>query len=154
MEKRAWLRIAATSALFGVFLVAGCLTTEVRLGAGAAKLNGNLKYSASGQVLCMWNGSDQYPTWTATIPEAGDYEVAINYACPTEYSGTPIAVSIGNQTLTARVNGTGSFGNFITETVGHVKLPAGKYEVKVQPTSNPQKWVMDLNEVLLTKTYK
>ena len=101
----------------------------------------------------MWNGSDQFPSWIVTVPEAGDYEVAINYACPNQYSGTPIAVSIGNQTLAARVNGTVSFGNFITETIGHVKLAAGKYEARVQPTSKPQKWVMDLREVVLTKTF-
>ena len=137
--------------LVAISLCAGCATQRVGLDAGSATLHGNLKYSAAEKVLCHWNSLDQFATWSATIPEPGEYDVSITYACPNGDSGSEVRITIGDKVLTKTVNGSSGWGKYMTETIGSVSLTEGTYEVKVAPTKKPSRWVMDMKEIVLSR---
>lgn len=146
------MRVTTLGGVLAVIgLCAGCATQRIGLDAGSATLQGNLRYSAAEQVLCYWNGLDQSATWTATIPESGEYNVSITYGCDDSSSGSEVTVAIGEKVLTKTVGGTSGWHQFTTEKVGCVSLSAGSHIVKITPTKKPGAWVMDLKEITLTK---
>lgn len=131
--------------------VAGCAPKQVVLDAGSARLHGDLKYSGADKVLCYWNSIDQSATWSANVPEPGEYELSITYACPIGESGSEVAITIGDKTLTKTVNGSSGWDNYITETVGRVVLNAGGQDVEVTPTRKPGSWIMNMRQITLMK---
>ncbi len=144
------------AAVFGGVLVvfglcAGCATQRISLDGGSATLHGNLKYSAERNILINWDSLEQFATWMVDIPQSGDYEVAITYACPLHISGSEVSITIGDQILTKRVHGTNGWNKYITETVGNVSLTAGTHEVKIMPTEMPYTYVMRMKEISLSR---
>lgn len=51
-----------------------------------------------------WSSKEAYPLWKLNILNGGTYRVAIRHSLATEDVGTKIAVTIGDQQLTAKLN--------------------------------------------------
>lgn len=74
--------------------------------------------------VTKWTALEQSVYWEVDVHQAGEYEVALEYLCP---SGSK------------------------TPKLGKLQMAAGAAQIKVRPVSKPGAVVMDLNRVLLTR---
>ncbi len=136
------------------------LAKGAEAGAGAvilharnAKVHGSkLHYEDAPQkdTLGFWVRPDDWAEWTFDAPHAGTFAVQLLQGCGKGSGGAEIAVTVGGQTLTTKVEETGHFQRFVPRTIGTVRLPeAGRYTLAVHARSKPGPAVMDLRRVVL-----
>ena len=97
-----------------------------------AELHGKLRYGPgkkSNDYLIDWNSTSQFITWPVRLNESATYDVVINYVAEKGSEGSTYTVSFGSQTL----DGTVKAGDPQVESLGHVSLKPGTFEIKVAP---------------------
>lgn len=116
-----------------------------------------------------WINPRDLAAWDFELPEAGEYEVTLNYACPPEQAGATVAaVSYPDErflgrsgpeeipddpapTVTGTVAATASATDFQRLRLGKLSLPAGKSYLVVKALEMPNGAVMNLRGVELTQ---
>ncbi len=132
-----------------------------------AELHGNIEHSGRDETQAEkpylwsegWTGLDDYYVWKLQVPEAGEYKVAITYACLGE-PGSKFEITAGDSKVTGTVNKTAgwlpSWGEDYTsfEEVpinGTLHLPRGPVDMTLRATTKPERGeVMRLYSVELT----
>jgi arylsulfatase A-like enzyme len=118
-----------------------------------AKVHGSkLRYEEQPHkdTLGFWVEKDDWPEWDFELPHAGVFEVQLLQGCGKGSGGAEVAVMVGGQTLTFKVQETGHFQRFIPRTVGTVKFEApGHSTLSVRARSRPGPAVMDLRRIVL-----
>jgi hypothetical protein len=100
-------------------------------------------YVANWTRLSAWVG------WDLHAPR-GAYDVEIELSCDGTNAGSEYAVSIGPYRLESTVPDSGGWGQFVTRTLGRIRLAEGPQSLRIKPTSRSHKVLMDVRRVTLT----
>lgn len=98
-------------------------------------------------TLGFWVRPDDYATWDFRLQRGGRFTVEILQGCGPGSGGSQVEMRVGEQKLTATVEATKGFQDFVRRTVGTIELPPGDYTITVRPLTKPGPAVMDLREV-------
>ena len=122
----------------------------IRLAATNCEIYGkSLVFEAKYKNLGYWVSPDDRALWTVEVPRAGHYEVRLVYACDNGTAGNSFVLKCGEDRLTGKIAGTGTWDNYQTTLLGRVRLPTGRIRVLIEPTSDPNNCLMDLKELRL-----
>ena len=122
------------------------------LNAALATTHGAVAVEASGgkENLGFWDNPDDYVSWEAEIPAAGEYEVlaiASAQSFPTECD-----VVIGKLHVAGSVAATGGWGNYTDLNFGKVKIAkAGRTTITVKALRHDSWKPMNLRAIILRK---
>ncbi len=101
-------------------------------------------------TLGFWVRDDDWASWDFRLSKPGRFEVEILQGCGTGSGGSQVEFRIGDERLTATVEETGGFQNFVARKIGTVSLPQpGSYVLSVKSLTKPGAAVMDLRQVRL-----
>ncbi|NRA95318.1 MAG: c-type cytochrome, partial [Planctomycetes bacterium] len=120
------------------------------LTAARAEIYGaSLRYEGTYGNLGFWSGLDDHATWTFDLPAAGTYELQLDYACADGTAGNHVVVSSGDQRVTSKVAGTGTWNDYRTTGIGRMRLPAGRSRLSVFAAKPLRQFLLDLRAVHL-----
>jgi alpha-L-fucosidase len=126
---------------------------SIVLPADKADIHGRNAQYESGQGrdnIGYWTNVKDWVSWDFVLKTPGRYEVEVTIACQDSEVGSEYAVEVGKEKLTAKVEGTGSWTNFVTCKIGSVDLAAaGSFTLSVRPINMPHGAVMNLKSVVL-----
>jgi len=109
-----------------------------------------------------WTSNKDVVAWNISVPAAGSYSVALNYACPPDSAGTVFALTASPflppgvagtvaSSITGTVTSTRDWGTFQTVTLPDpLKLNAGSTVIRIAPQFIPKYAVMNLRSITLT----
>jgi putative heme-binding domain-containing protein len=121
-----------------------CLATNCRIYGPTVVFEpqyGNLGY---------WQSEEDRAVWTLEVPQSGRYRVTLDYACHNDAAGDAYVLEVAGQTLTGRVEGTGTWDNYRGQSLGEVELPQGTVEMQFRSAGPIRQALLDLREVRLT----
>ena len=114
-----------------------------------------------------WTSTDAWVHWDLDVVRGGEYEVSVQYLCPSEDKGARVSVGAAGATVEARIEQATSMQpkpsrdvikrsetyemEWGTLRAGVLKLPAGKTQLSVRALSKPGRTVMDLKSVTLKR---
>lgn len=96
-----------------------------------------------------WVDPTDFVTWDFVVERGGSFTVQVTYACAKGVGGSEYLVSVAGRQLQGRVCDTGSWTKFITESIGTVKLGAGRYRLTVRPLRIVRGVLMNLKRIVL-----
>jgi arylsulfatase A-like enzyme len=132
---------------------------------------GGVRRSASApnsSYFVDWRTLDGRMVWELDVHTAGDYEVVIDYTCPTSDAGATIELALGPSRLTGTVTpgwdpplytnqdtvprppGESRMKEFRPLRLGVLRLPAGRGSLVLRALEIPGRTVMDVRRVTLT----
>ncbi len=82
--------------------------------------------------------------WTVDLPSPRGYEVVLRFACPDGEAGKEFRVECGGERLIARTTATGAWDRYQRATLGTLRLPAGRSEVRIMADERFEGHLMDL----------
>jgi alpha-L-fucosidase len=116
--------------------------------AADAALHGGLQYEADKKCVGYWTEADYWASWDLKVARPGRFNVAATYA-NTE-AGSEFVLGVGERKISGRVRSTGSWTDFVTDTLGELKLDtAGKVTLSIKATKKVGPGVMNLRAVTL-----
>ena len=125
----------------------------LRLLATTARIYGpKLIFEESYRNLGWWSDQKDHAVWSLEVPAAGKYVMSIDYACQNESAGDRYAIQVGGQTVGGQVEGTGSWDNYRSKTVGTVELSAGQHELLMRADGPIKSALIDLRGIRLIPT--
>jgi putative heme-binding domain-containing protein len=101
--------------------------------------------------LGWWTKEDDHAVWNIDVPRAAKFEVHFDYACHDSAAGDTFALTIGEQRLTGKVAGTGTWENYRQVKVGEVELVAGQQRVVMRSAGPIRSALIDLRVVRLAR---
>jgi putative heme-binding domain-containing protein len=107
--------------------------------------------------LGYWTSEEDHAVWTIEIPQAGKYAVRLYWACANDSAGNnfvlqfgePGGVSPRSTRLTGSVQGTETWDDYKSATIGEVNLPAGRHTVTFRSAGKIKGALIDLKELRL-----
>jgi len=116
--------------------------------AGDAALHGGLQYESAKKCIGYWTEKDYWVSWDLKVTRPGRFTAAVTYANP--QGGSEFELGVGGRTTAGRVRSTGSWDEFVTDTLGEMELDkAGKVALSVKATKKVGDGVMNLRAVTL-----
>jgi putative heme-binding domain-containing protein len=100
--------------------------------------------------LGYWQSEEDRAVWTLQPPQAGRYRVSLDYACPDDAAGDAFLLEVAGQTLTGRVESTGSWDDYRSKSIGEIELPQGASELQIRSAGPIRSALIDLREIRLT----
>ncbi|MEX2112533.1 MAG: sulfatase/phosphatase domain-containing protein [Pirellulales bacterium] len=101
-------------------------------------------------TLGFWTRADDWASWDFQIDRPGKFEIEILQGCGPGSGGSQVDFSVGEQTVTAAVEETRGFQDFVARRIGPIELDRpGRYTLTVKPRNKPGAAVMDLRQVRL-----
>ena len=101
------------------------------------------------QNIGYWSNPDDHVEWTITVQRPGKYSVWIDYACPDHTSGNQIEFSCGAETLTGKIDGTGTWDDYRQVNLGTIELAGPNQIAALRPVGQLKKNLLDLRSVTL-----
>jgi len=124
----------------------------VRLRASNAEIYGQgIEFESQYKNLAMWNGQNDRAVWTVDVPTGGSYDLWLNWACHDNDAGNRFRFSVGDQIVTGKVPGTGTWDLYKQSKFGHIELPPGKLRAVFQADAKLSGLLIDLLEVRLVR---
>ena len=99
--------------------------------------------------LGFWGSVDDRAVWTINVSKAGKYSIRLNYACDNGTAGNDVVFDVAEQSVKAKIVGTGSWENYQTAILGELNLPAGQHRLTVRATETLKNHLMDFKELRL-----
>ena len=125
----------------------------ITLGAATGEVHGvMLRYEPlpHKRTLGFWVRADDWVSWDFQVNRPGEFRLEILQGCGPDSGGSQVEFGVGEQTVTATVEETGGFQQFVSKVVGNFKIAwPGRYTLVVKPRTKPGPAVMDLRQVLL-----
>ncbi|MBW3599717.1 MAG: HEAT repeat domain-containing protein, partial [Planctomycetes bacterium] len=100
--------------------------------------------------LGYWQSEEDRAVWTIDVPKPGRYVVRLDYSCPPEAAGDAFVVEIAGQSLTGRVESTGSWDMYRGATLGVVELSPGLTDLQFRSAGAIRQALLDLRQIRLT----
>ncbi|NNE01199.1 MAG: arylsulfatase [Pirellulaceae bacterium] len=115
-----------------------------------------------------WTDTEGEITWDVDVLGEGEYGVEMYYACPSDSTGSTIALSIGGQTLTAKITEPndspligakedrfkrveGYVRDWISMDLGRIHLSPGRGTLRLKAVDVPGKQVCDMRLLMFRK---
>ena len=99
--------------------------------------------------LGYWQSENDRAVWNVDLPKAGRYAMLVNYACPEDSAGNAWLLEANGQTLTGKVEPTGSWDHYQEVAGGEIDLPAGNQQIIFRSSGPIKGNLLDLGGVLL-----
>ena len=99
--------------------------------------------------LGYWQSADDRAAWTIQIPQSGEFEAVIDYACDNSTASNLYVFRVGAQQLTGRVPGTGTWDDYTELVLGRIHLDAGSQQAEFRPHGKPSNCLIDLRTIVL-----
>jgi len=110
----------------------------------------SLKLEAKHNNLGWWGSAKDRAVWPIYVPANRTYSVEIEFACAKSTAGNTLRLECGSAELSAEVPSTGTWDNYMTKTIGRLKLPAGQQRLTIRAANTLQGYLIDLKSVRLT----
>ena len=124
----------------------------LRLLATTARIYGpTLVFEDQYRNLGYWSSPQDFAAWTLDVPQAGKYQVTLDYASEDGAAGDRFVVQVGSQSLAGQVEGTGTWDNYRAKSVGTLELPAGVVELVMRGEGPIKSALIDLRGIRLTR---
>jgi arylsulfatase A len=102
------------------------------------------------RTIGFWVRGDDWVSWDFDVATPGAFTLETLVGCGAGSGGSVVDFAVGDQTLSLVVDETGGFQNFVSRSLGTIKLASpGRYALEVKPRSKPGPAVMDLRQVKL-----
>jgi putative membrane-bound dehydrogenase-like protein len=122
----------------------------LRLEAASAEIYGDtLVYEPLYRNLGYWGSVNDHALWRVRVERGGDYEVWFEYCADNTTAGNLYRLRIGDNLLTGKVQGTGTWDRYIEARLGAVRLPAGDTLATMQPDASLKGYLVDLRAIIL-----
>jgi len=121
------------------------------LGAADAMVNGSAMYEHDKQCIGYWTEKETTVEWNLRVDAEGQYDVSVSLACESDSKGSEVLFEVGPTNFQLKVEGTASWSDFKTVSLGKLTLPAGNQRVRVRPLSKPGLAVMNLRSITLSR---
>jgi peptidoglycan/xylan/chitin deacetylase (PgdA/CDA1 family) len=123
---------------------------SLKLSAEKGKATGpEIKYMPEWKAFGWFTALDQVE-WEVEIPQAGEYDVFLEWSVSDEEAGKPYVFETGAEKLTGQVEKSGSWETFKSKNIGQVDLPEGIQKMAFKPGSNFKEGaLLDLREIRL-----
>jgi putative membrane-bound dehydrogenase-like protein len=128
---------------------------RVTLRAAEAEIyGGEIAFEEDFKNIGMWHGPYDRVEWRVSVPEAGTFDVYLDFACDAAAAGNELTIDGAEPALHWKVPSTGAWSKYETKKVGTVKLPAGEGRLVIRPTVAPRSALIDLRTVFLVPPKK
>ncbi len=104
--------------------------------------------------LGYWQSENDRALWTLHVPQAGKYDVYLEYACPPGSAGNHLLLEGEGQRLSWTVPSTGSWDVYQSRKIGVIELPSGKAQLAVRSDGKIRNALFDLKTVRLRVSSK
>jgi hypothetical protein len=96
-----------------------------------------------------WFTADDQVEWEVQVKKGG-YDVYLEWSVSDQEAGKPFVFKAGDQNLTGTVAPSGSWEDFKTVKIGHMKLRSGRHKMVFKPNSKFETGaILDLREIKL-----
>ncbi|MDQ8179571.1 alpha-L-fucosidase [Pelagicoccus sp. SDUM812005] len=93
---------------------------ELILEAGNAEVTGRKLVLVNKKYVSGWLDAEDRVSWTLNVPAPGKYLVKALYA--NDVDGSPVSVTVGDQTLSGKIEASGSKNQYQLTELGHMEL--------------------------------
>jgi alpha-L-fucosidase len=124
----------------------------IQLAASEAELVGSkLRLGGENPVhIGSWTVLQDRPQWELELPDAGKYELLMDYACDPKEAGSEFQVTVGVRHVKGKVAATKSADDFQTVSLGTLEIKGGgRFTFEMEVTSKPGASVMNLRSFTL-----
>jgi putative membrane-bound dehydrogenase-like protein len=99
--------------------------------------------------LGYWYKPEDHAIWTVELAKETTFSVWLDYACAKDSAGNVVAIQCGGETLKHKVASTGSWDTYQLQSIGTLRIPAGRHEIVVRPEPQIHGALLDLKAVEL-----
>lgn len=122
----------------------------LKLPASAAEIFGpSIVFEPKFENLGFWSSAEDHADWTIRVPDAGRYEIVLDYAVHKSAAGEKLQLAVGKKTLRGTVPSTGDWENYQEWKLGTMEIPAGIHRLVVATPTKPRTALIDLRAILL-----
>ncbi len=123
------------------------ITLPARRGHG---IGPNIEYMPEWKAF-GWFRSDDRVEWAVNVSKAGTYEVWMEWSVSDAQAGKSFVLEVKNDSLSAKVEPSGSWDTFKMKKIGAIRLVPGKQKIIFRPGSKfgTDHALLDLREVVL-----
>ncbi len=93
--------------------------------------------------------ADDHVEWQVEVPEAGAYEVWMEWSAPPHSAGHPYVFLAGDRALRGFTESTGRWEDFRRAKIGQVHIPAGSLTMALKPAADVGESLLELREIRL-----
>ncbi len=116
----------------------------------ATPQGGGIQYESDKDCLGFWTDAKDWVSWDFAVAKPGAFDVRVTWACDKGSGGAEYVVAVADQSLKGKVEETGSWTEFRTQSLGAVRIEkAGKCTLSVKALTKPGMGVMNLRSVVL-----
>ena len=121
-----------------------------RLFAMHARIYGpSLVFEPKYRNLGFWKSADDRAIWTLNVPQAGTFDVNLDYSCPAKLAGNRFEVSAAGNKVSGEIASTGSWDKYASRGIGQLELPAGEVEVTLRAEGIVDGFLGDFRTIIL-----
>ncbi len=100
--------------------------------------------------LGYWQGERDHAAWTVELPEAGAYDVYLDYACNPDSAGNGFVIVGPASEIGGTVESTGAWSEYRWKLVGELEFPAGQQRLTIGFSGDRRgSALMDLRSLVL-----
>lgn len=100
--------------------------------------------------LGYWSSNDDHVVWSVDVRRPGTYSVTFDYACHNDAAGQIWKLDGGQQPLTGKVAGTGTWDIYQQTPVGEITLNKGRHRITLRPAEPLKGPLLDLKGIRMT----
>ncbi|MBI1830337.1 MAG: dehydrogenase, partial [Planctomycetes bacterium] len=100
--------------------------------------------------LGYWSSAEDHVVWRVAVPKTQSYDVWIYYACPKDSAGNTMAVEVGKERVTYKVEATDSWDDYRGVRIGLVRFEAGEREITIRAEGAIRGALADVKKVELS----
>ncbi len=121
----------------------------IELRASRCRLDGErIEYMPDFDALGWWTSEKDRAQWTVVLDRPGTYRVELEYSVDPKSAGNQWKLMVnGRKALGGKVESTGSWETFATQSLGEVSLPAADNKVVLQSEGPVEKALLDLRAI-------
>jgi alpha-L-fucosidase len=117
-------------------------------------------YDPVSKAIVNWRDNKGYGAtiaWTLEVPEAGEYDVTLDYSLLKIHAGIPLSLLVnGKKKMEIKTEETGGYDHYKHASIGTIRLEKGRQDFALKPGEGGarQLFLMQLKGVYLTKKEK
>jgi hypothetical protein len=119
------------------------------LPASAAIFGSSLVLEKQYGNLGFWSKPDDEVRWTVELPKETTFSVWLDFACAADSAGNVLTINAGSAKLTYKVQSTGTWDAYQLQSIGALRLPAGRSEIVLRADGPIRGALLDLKAVEL-----
>jgi hypothetical protein len=131
------------------------LRGELHLLATASEIYGStLVFEPQFQNLGYWSSDDDHAIWSFEVTRPGKYAVWLEWACHDSTAGNSFVLQVGDQQVTGKVPGTGTWETYKRAKFGEITLEAGPHRLLFRSSGKVSGALVDLRGIKLAPPAK